>query len=55
LEINTVPGFHPMGNLALAAASAGLDHQDLILAVLAEAAGRHNTAPWHPQSGRPVE
>src|ERR1022692_442790 len=50
LEINTVPGFHPRGNLALAAAAAGLDHQDLVLALLAEAAGRSNPPPWRPMA-----
>ena len=54
LEINTIPGFHPRGNLALAARPAGLDHEDLVLALLVEAYVRLNRAPWRQRHTRPA-
>jgi len=46
LEINTCPGMQASSNLPVAAASAGLSYDDLVIALLADAASRHDGRLW---------
>ncbi|MCW2679910.1 MAG: D-alanine--D-alanine ligase [Frankiales bacterium] len=45
LEVNTCPGLQPASNLPVAAAMAGLDYEDVVLALLVSA-GDANDVPW---------